>query len=323
MIKYKVNKACPKCNKVNSLIIQNNKIQCELCDHSFLYCCPLCNASLSELKFNSDDNGDLFECGSCKKTIHVNKVQNLINNMMQVSHDRRCKLCNGPTVYRTQANIGHRCFYFPKCCGQSTLFSPKKECLIFLDFETSGLEPGKNHIIEIGALKIDSDGFEHTFDTFIKPPVSLSEKIIQITKITDDMLKDAPTIDEVVNDFHEFIGDATIIAHNAEFDTTWLIIEFMKHNLPLKNNNIVCTFKWAQSMNEARCSLSALTKKYKIGHLNAHRALADAAVTKELFFIYEDSQIIPRPVKPISDYMKIVDKIKSAQKRKSLIRTDS
>ncbi len=323
MTPYKITKPCPKCNKVNSLNVKNNKIECDLCNHVLLYCCPLCDASLADNKFETDDHGDFFKCDSCKKTIHVNKIQTLINNMMQVSHSKRCKLCNGPTVYRTQANIGHRCFYFPKCYGQSTLFAPKKECLIFLDFETSGLEPGKNHIIEIGALKIDSDGFEHTFDTFIKPPVSLSEKITQITKITDEMLKDAPKIEEVIHDFYEFIGDATIIAHNAEFDTTWLILEFMKHNLELQNNSIVCTFRWAQSMNEARCSLSALTKKYKIGHLNAHRALADAAVTKELFFIYEDAQSIPRPVKPISDYLKIVDKIKSAQKRKELIKTDN
>ena len=323
MHSYKVSKPCPKCNKVNSLSIKGNKIECGNCQYEMIYRCPLCDSSLENSKLNIDENGDYFDCESCKKIIHVNKVQNLINNMMQVSHEKRCKLCNGPTVYRTQANIGHRCFYFPKCFGQSTLFAPKKECLIFLDFETSGLEPGRNHIIEIGALKIDSDGFEHTFDTFVKPPVALTEKITQITKITDAMLKDAPKIEEIIQDFYDFIGDATIIAHNAEFDTTWLIMEFLKHNLPLKNNNIVCTFRWAQAMNESRCSLAALTKKYKIGHLNAHRALADAAVTKELFFIYEDAQSIDRPVKPIQDYLKIVDKIKSAQKRKDLIKTDS
>ena len=324
MNSYKINKPCPKCNKVNALNLKKNEICCDQCGYKVNFTCPLCNTSLHEAPFSTDSNGDFYECGSCKKSIHMNKIQNLINNMMQVSHKKRCKLCNGPTIFRTQANIGHRCFYFPKCFGQSTLFSPKKENLIFLDFETSGLEAGKNHIIEIGALKIDSDGFEHAYDTFVKPPVKLTEKITQITKITDEMLSDAPTIDEIIHDFYEFISDSTIVAHNAEFDATWLILEFMKHNLPLKNNSIVCTFKWAQLMNESRCSLSALTKKYKIGHLNAHRALADAAVTKELFFIYEDSQTVQRPVKPITDYMKIIDKIKSAQKhKKTLAKTDN
>tara|TARA_A100001015_G_scaffold289026_1_gene360450 strand:- start:961 stop:1935 length:975 start_codon:yes stop_codon:yes gene_type:complete len=324
MERLKINKPCPKCNKVNSIFVNSNFIQCNNCNYEIKYCCPLCNSSLENSKFTKNENGEYYECSSCKNDIHITKIQNLINNMMQVSHDKRCKLCNGPTVYRTQANIGHRCFYFPKCFGQSSLFAPKKECLIFLDFETSGLEPGKNHIIEIGALKIDSDGFEHTFDSFVKPPVSLTEKITQITKITDEMLTNAPTIDEIIYDFYEFIGDATIIAHNAEFDTTWMILEFMKHDLKLQNNSIVCTFKWAQLMNESRCSLSALTKKYKIGHLNAHRALADAAVTKELFFIYEDAQLISRPVKPISDYMKIVNKIKSVQlKNKIPVKTGS
>ena len=115
MNSYKISKPCPKCNKVNSLLIQGKKINCSLCDYEVVYCCPICNTSLNIDNLNVDDNGDFFDCSSCNKKIHVNKIQNLINNMMQVSHDRRCKLCNGPTVYRTQANIGHRCFYFPKC----------------------------------------------------------------------------------------------------------------------------------------------------------------------------------------------------------------
>jgi DNA polymerase III alpha subunit (gram-positive type) len=65
-------------------------------------------------------------------------------------------------------------------------------------------------------------------------------------------------------------------------------------------------------MSEAKCSLSALTKKYNIGHLNAHRALADAAVTKELFFIYDAQDDHEKHEKPIQHYIKIVDKLKNS-----------
>ncbi len=306
---FPINRPCPSCKQLNTLIINKENINCTACDFIIQYQCPLCKKSLKNSSWNTDEHGDYTTCKSCSSIIHIQKVQNLFNNLMKVSYDQHCKLCNGPTIYRTQANIGHRCFYFPKCSGQASLFQQKKECLIFLDFETTGLDLRKNHIIEIGALKIDPDGFEHTFDTFIKSPINLPEKIKTITNITDDMLEHAPNMKEIINNFYEFIGNATIIAHNADFDIPWLVNEFIKYNLPLQNNSIICTFKWAQLMKEQRSSLSALTKKYKIGHLNAHRALADAAVTKELFFIYEDAQLVPRPIQPLSDFEKILKKI--------------
>ena len=311
-----INRACPACKQLNCLKIKENNIQCTSCDFSIKYNCPICKESLSESSWETSDNGDFTTCKSCNNTIHIKKIQNLFNNLMKISYTQECKLCNGPTIYRTQANIGHRCFYFPKCSGQASLFSQKKECLIFLDFETTGLELKKGHIIEIGALKIDTDGLEHTFDTFIKSPITLPEKIKAITNINDEMLENAPNMKEVIEDFHSFIGNATIIAHNADFDVPWLINEFEKHNLPLQNNTIICTFKWAQLMKEPRSSLSALTKKYKIGHLNAHRALADAAVTKELFFIYEDAQLVERPTQPLSDFEKILAKINRYKTKK-------
>tara|TARA_B100000427_G_scaffold6109_1_gene5721 strand:- start:6076 stop:7044 length:969 start_codon:yes stop_codon:yes gene_type:complete len=300
---------CPSCKKINTLEIKKQTIYCSSCDFLIHYKCPICDSSLAG-EWQSDTNGDFTKCKKCSNEIYLKKIVNLFNNLMKVSHSQACKLCNGPTVYRTQANIGHRCFNFPKCSGQASLFTQKKECLIFLDFETTGLELTKDHIIEIGALKIDPDGFEHTFDTFIKSPIKLPEKIKTITNIDDKMLEHAPEMTEVIEKFHNFIDDATIIAHNADFDVPWLLNEFIKYNLPLKNNTIICTFKWAQLMKEPRSSLSALTKKYKISHLNAHRALADAAVTKELFFIYEDAQTVARPNQSLDDFEKILNKVK-------------
>ncbi|MDC0036898.1 3'-5' exonuclease [bacterium] len=311
-----INRPCPHCHTLNSLSISKNTLSCNTCELSYSFNCPLCNTALNKEQFKEDAHGPLITCSGCKKDIHLRRIQSLFNNIMHISHDERCNLCNGPTVYRQQANIGHRCFFYPKCSGQTSLFNTKKESLVFLDFETSGLEPGKDHIIEIGALKIDEEGFEHTFDTFVHCPVELSEKITKITKITNDMLKNAHQIKDIIQDFQSFIGDATIIAHNAEFDVVWLLTEYLKQNINYSNNDVVCTYKWAQAMKEPRSSLSALTKKYKVGHLNAHRALADAAVTKELFFVYENAQLESRPTKPLNDYMNIVTKLKDSQIRK-------
>ena len=251
------------------------------------------------------------------RTGELNKY--LINNLMTISLEHKCKFCNGPTVCRLNANIGHRCFFFPKCSGQANLFGNERESLVFIDFETTGLEAGKDHLIEIGALKIDEEGFEHTFDTFVKPPVSLSEKITKITNITDEMLINAPTIDKVIDDLCTFISESTIIAHNAKFDVSWLLIESNKKGLAFNANTIICTFEWATLLKESKCSLSALTKKYKVGHLNSHRALADAAATKELFFIFENFQTIARPTKDMSVYKEFVQRLEEKRRSKKIV----
>ena len=129
------------------------------------------------------------------------------------------------------------------------------------------------------------------------------------------MLKDAPLIDDVISSFSDFIGSSIIVAHNAEFDVPWLIHAFNKVGHSLSDNRIICTLKWARLMKEGRASLGALTKKYKIGHLNAHRALADAAVTKELFFIYDRGQTVDRPVESLDVYQKIVDKTLASRRK--------
>jgi DNA polymerase III epsilon subunit family exonuclease len=206
--------------------------------------------------------------------------------------------------------MSHRCFFFPKCSGQADLFGGgKRESLVFLDFETTGLEAGRNHITEFGALKIDSEGFEHTFESFVKVPVKLEQKIIQITGITDEMLKEAPPIEKVMEKFAEFVGDAILVAHNAEFDLPWLLVASERTSIPIHVKQVVCTLKWARKSNEPHCSLGALAKKYKIGHNNAHRALADAGATKELFFILDNLKVIDRPNEDIAHYRAVADKV--------------
>ena len=287
-----------------------NTISCrnKSCNFNLRYNCPFCESNLEASSFSSDDKNDYFTCEKCKKKSSVEKIQNIVNNLMTISQSKRCQLCNGVTIRRKDANIGERCYYFPSCSGQSPLFGVEKRSLVFLDFETSGFEFTKNHLIEIGAYKIDEEGLEHTFDTFIKPPELISDKISRITNITNDMLAKAPNIKEVIHDFYEFIETSTIIAHNAEFDIPWLIYYFNRFNLTTQKNKIVCTYKWSKKLKEPRASLGALTKRYKINHLNSHRALADAAATKELYFIFENFQTVEKEYEEIDTYKKLVEK---------------
>jgi len=301
MIRLK--KPCPLCSKT-SIVLKKDSLVCESCEFKVSYCCPICDANLDAAPFSEGDDPQ-YKCQTCQNTISLAKIGYIIDNGLHVDYSARCPYCNGPTLHRQSMNMGNRCFFFPRCSGPVDLFGGKTErSFVFLDFETTGLEAGRDCIIEIGALKLDGEGLEHVYQTFVKPPVSISPKITQITGITDEMVAKAPPIAETIGKLAEFIGDATLVIHNADFDMMWLGTAFLQHSIEFADRPVICTLKWARQNQESQCSLGALSKKYKIGHENAHRALADAAATKELFFIFDQLKKDQRPELAVSDYMK-------------------
>lgn len=303
-----VKKNCPSC-KSPTIQILNKTITCRSCDFSCIFQCPICDASLENDMFTSGPDGEYFICSQCKNVIKTKKIKALIEGALVVDHHTRCELCNGPTIHRKDINLGNRCFFFPKCSGQATLFGTKHETLAFLDFETTGLDIGKDSIIEIGALKIDEDGDTQTFQTFVQPAQAVSERITGITGITDEMVQGSPDLKTTMTMLNDFIGTSKIVAHNADFDIPWMVTSCIRHDITIKAKDIICTLKWAKKNEEPRASLGALARKYKISHNNAHRALADAATTKELFFIFENCRKIEKPVIPIKEYYKMCKQI--------------
>lgn len=281
-------KACPKCQK-QTVAFSASKLKCSACDFEIQYTCPLCDTAVNDADIQLKNEAPVLCCSNCRQEIPLKKYKALIEQSMVVDKANTCKWCHAPTIHRPDANLSHRCFFFPKCSGQADLFIQKHEALIFLDFETTGLEVGKEAIIEIGALKIDEDGDEHLYQTFIKPPKPIDPRITKITGIDDDMVSQAPAIDVGIKELAAFIGGGKIVAHNADFDVPWLLTAAIAHGETLKGNTVICTLKWAQKNEEARASLGMLSKKYKIAHANAHRALADAVATRELYLIFENS----------------------------------
>ncbi len=292
-------KKCPACRST-TLTVETGQIRCTTPGCSFLvrYTCPICNSEMS---------GET--CGSCNNIIPPKKIHYLIENSLVVDYQKRCQFCNGPTIHRKDVNMTHRCFHFPKCSGQVGLFTDSRESLVFLDFETTGLEVAQNEIIEIGALKIDEEGFEHALQILVKPIGPIDSRITEITGITDAMVASAPGIQEATKTLLDFIGDAKIVSHNAEFDLPWLIAACRRHEMRLKTNSVICTLVWARKSHEPHCSLTSLTRKYNIGHLNAHRALADAVATKELYFIFQNVGASARPEVGIADYEELTTKL--------------
>ncbi|MFC1770257.1 PolC-type DNA polymerase III [Candidatus Margulisiibacteriota bacterium] len=305
--KLKINKACPSCETNKSILIEKNRIFCSKqdCNFEIEYACPLCDQEMDINSYQADWQNPYFLCSKCKNKIHLTKIKYLIENQLVVDQGKRCAYCNGPTIHRPTANLSNRCFYFPQCSGQADLFADKKESIVFLDFETTGLEIARDFIIEIGAIKLDSLGCEHTFQTFVSGPEKIPENIIRLTGINHEMIKNAPGLAVGMADLIAFIDDSTIVVHNAEFDLLWLLTAAIRHDIKTINNKVICTIQWAKKQNEPRCSLKALTKKYSIPHNSAHRALADAAATKELFFIFENLKAAPKPVDKLDKYLSL------------------
>jgi len=156
------------------------------------------------------------------------------------------------------------------------LFDP----IIVLDFETTGLSPVADRIIEIGAVKLVGGAVTEEFSMLCDPGVPLSEKITDITGITNAMLKDKPSAAEGVKQLMAFIGNLPVAAHNAPFD-----IAFLKAELRRSGGTffapILDTLLLARRIYPGRKSyrLGAVCRMLKVKLVNAHRAVNDAAAT--------------------------------------------
>jgi DNA polymerase III epsilon subunit family exonuclease len=296
---------CPECHAFRSVSLENDHLTCDTCAFNVKVLCPFC--SVGTLKPMGEH--DLI-CERCQVTIQKQRLAYIFSNKLQVNTEERCEYCHRPTLYRDESNISPRCFEHPNCGNQIDLFGEDRlrESYVFIDLETTGLEIGTESIIEIGACKVSPTGQETFFQEFVKPVKPVSAFITKITGISDDMVVNAPKLKPVLSALVDFCGDAHWVAHNAQFDVPWLLLSLLRHDYPIPVSKVLCTLKWAKTKEEGRRSLGALSKKYNIGHENAHRALADAVVTKSLFYTYQN-QTEDIPIESIDRYLDISKKI--------------
>ena len=155
---------------------------------------------------------------------------------------------------------------------------------VVFDIETTGLSDEKNHITEIGAVKVSGGEVTDRWSTFVNPCEPIPEKIVELTGITDDMVADAPKIEEVFGSFLEFSKGCILVAHNAKFD-----IGFMQK--AAKNHGFPFPFAYMDTLQLARClypelpnhKLNTLSKHLKVVLENHHRAVNDAKATADVF----------------------------------------
>lgn len=155
---------------------------------------------------------------------------------------------------------------------------------ICFDIETTGLSAARDKITEIGAVKVENGIITDTFSTFANPEMPIPQKIIQLTGITDDMVKDAPSQSEAVGAFLEFAGDNVLVAHNAPFDTSF-IAKACKDMGREYNYTSIDTVAISRAIltDIKNCKLDTVAKFLRLGDFNHHRATDDAEMLARIF----------------------------------------
>ena len=191
-------------------------------------------------------------------------------------------------------------------CVSSSRNQPIDTTYCVLDLETTGISFRTEKITEVGIMKIKNGEVIDEFSCFVNPEKPIPPKVVEVTNITDDMVKDAETIDKVFPKILEFVGDSVLVAHNADFD-----IGFLKHNAKelgyTLENTYVDTLRLAKD-------LFPEYKKYKLGIIAenlgikvdvAHRALDDVDTTVKVFNVMIQ-MLKEKDVKTLDDIAKKV-----------------
>ncbi|MGL5437011.1 MAG: 3'-5' exonuclease [Lachnospiraceae bacterium] len=157
---------------------------------------------------------------------------------------------------------------------------------ISVDLETTGLNPKLDKIIEIGAVKVIDGQIREQYHTLVAPRRSLDEEVTALTGINDQMLADAPAIEDCIGAFLEFAGELPLLGHHVIFDFSFLKRAAVNHNLVFKRKGID-TLKLCRRFmpEEEKKNLESACSYFGIRRELAHRAMADASDTHRLYCV--------------------------------------
>lgn len=153
---------------------------------------------------------------------------------------------------------------------------------VVLDFETTGLRPGADQIIQVGAVKYKNHEQMDIMNQLVNPLRSISTRITSLTGITNDMVRNEPKIEFVINQLIKFIGDLPIVAHNASFDMGFLYA--LEDKVEVPTYTVIDTLKLSRKIinQTPNHKLTTLTQYLQIEH-DAHNALGDCLATAKIY----------------------------------------
>jgi DNA polymerase III epsilon subunit family exonuclease len=189
-----------------------------------------------------------------------------------VRDDHRFKIFDGQTVELLSTNIETR---------------PLDELdFVVVDVEATGAKTPPNRLIELGAYRVRQGRIVDEFVTLVNPELPIPRFVAALTRITNEMVRDAPVFAEVAPRWLEFVSDAVLVAHNAPFDTSFLNHEISRvypgHRMV---NSHICTVKLSRRTlpGLANYRLDTIASHFSIDIFDRHRAGSDALATAEIF----------------------------------------
>ncbi len=161
---------------------------------------------------------------------------------------------------------------------------------VVVDLETTGGAPGAGGIIEIGACRMIGPRIGETFQSLVRPWSRIPRFISAMTSISNEMVAQAPPIEEVLPRFRRFLGGAVLVAHNAQFDSAFLDFEFRRLFAIGLRNPILCTLRLARRLlpSMRRRGLDAMAEHFGLSTRDRHRGFGDARMAAELLSIFLD-----------------------------------
>jgi len=157
---------------------------------------------------------------------------------------------------------------------------------IIFDLETTGLSTDKDAVVEISALKVISGEVADEYSTLVNPGMHIPSIASSINGITDDMVHDAPSMEEALKGFIEFIGDLDLVGHNIyRFDMKFIQRDSERYFGKTLNNGVIDTLQLSRKYLPKLCShsLGALANHYEVSYEGAHRALADCKINNQVY----------------------------------------
>ncbi len=156
---------------------------------------------------------------------------------------------------------------------------------IIFDIETTGLDSSYDEVIEIGAIKVKNNKIVSKFNSLVKPKNEIDEYITELTGITNEMVKDAPTIEEILPDFMNYIGNDILIGHNVNFDINFIYDNLYRSKFDVLTNDFIDTMRISRKLlpELPHHRLIDLAKYFKIDSTNNHRSLKDCEITMNVY----------------------------------------
>lgn len=167
--------------------------------------------------------------------------------------------------------------------GKSRLLLPGDYCVV--DIETTGLAPEESEIIEIAAVRYRDFKKGEVYSTLVKPQNRISGFITELTGISNDMVADAPRIEEAISGFREFVGDDIILGYNVNFDINFLYDALLKcHGTYLRNDfvDVLRFTRKALADLESRSQVK-VAEHFGISTGGAHRAVNDCDICNAIY----------------------------------------